>query len=175
MIERKWWGAALLASACVTVSSPKNYSVDYELMGPEDQVKALNRAARAAFGSEDAGVAASTPRIVLDPLPSGFVLNDELLVAPEDAGVTVLGSVELTAMWNIPTDDAQVLPALQRAVSVSGADLAYCPRADRPKPHVWTCHLIRVLPPAPDAGVAPATLVPPQDLPVPTPGDSRAQ
>ena len=55
----------------------------------------------------------------------------------------MVASVDVSAVWKAPTEDAEVIPALQKAAAAAGANLAFCPRNQKPTFHVWHCYLVK--------------------------------
>jgi hypothetical protein len=135
----------LLMSSCAS----GNYSVRYALAGAANETGPLNEAAESAFRAEPTDTQkqeSAKIKVFLDSVPPELVVtNSTVGIAPRSTAQLV-GSVELSAVWKSPTDE-EVMPAIQKAARSVGADMAFCPRAEKEAAHKWRCHLVRLAPP----------------------------
>ncbi len=137
---------ACVSAGCVAPSALNNYAVDYRFAGAANETSAQNDAAEAAFKnkavSDDVLRASAAVRVFLDSVPDMLVLQDGVVRVKDGASAVLLGSVELTPTWVIPTGE-EALPAFQRAAASAGADIAFCPRREVRLGYKWTCYLVR--------------------------------
>jgi hypothetical protein len=134
---------SLLAAGCAT-SSSGNYSVKYALAGAANETTALNSAAAEAFRADVTEVQQkeiSSVKVFVDSVPPEITLRDNVVAIKPGVPAVMVGIVELSAVWKSP-DDTEVIPALQKAARSVAADLAFCPRAEKPAAHVWRCYLV---------------------------------
>jgi len=155
IFQRATFGLALsgiLAASCAT-SSASNYSISYRVSGAATETAEFNQAAEKAFAAEATTEAQkqaiSSVKVFIDTLPPEITARDNVIGITEGAAAALVGSLEITAVWKAP-DDQEVLPALQKAAQAAGADVAFCPRAEKPAGHIWRCYLVRT------SGAAPA-------------------
>jgi hypothetical protein len=143
--------AMCITAGCAT-SSAGNYSITYRTVGAATETVELNQAAEKAFAAEPTSEAQKRAiarvKVFTDSVPVELELKDNVIGISPGASAALVGSLEITAVWKAP-DDEQVLPALQKAAHAAGADLAFCPRNEKPAGHIWRCYLVRTATPAP--------------------------
>jgi hypothetical protein len=140
--------AVCLLAGCAT-SSSGNYSVKYALAGAANETATLNDAAAEAFRAEATDTQkqeSAKIKVFLDSVPPELIVTNSTVGIAPRSNAQLVGSVELTAVWKTP-EEAEVTPAIQKAARSVGADLAFCPRAEKTAAHVWRCHLVRTAPP----------------------------
>jgi len=151
----------VLLSACAT-SSAGNYSVQYKAAGSATETVAFNAAAEKAFkedaNSEERKQAISSIKVFLDSVPPELTLRDHVIGIAEGVAAILVGSVELKAVWKAPSEDAEVLPAIQKATEAARADLAFCPRNEKPAGYAWRCYLVKKAAAATPASTKPGEL-----------------
>jgi hypothetical protein len=137
---------AVLVTSCAT-SSVTNYSVTYSAAGPAREAAAINQSAERAFRKDVTGPsearAISVVKVFLDSIPPQITLKDNAVAIQEGESAELFGSVEIKAIWKAPSEDAEALPAIQKATYSAGANIAYCPRNEMPAFGVWRCYLVR--------------------------------
>jgi hypothetical protein len=138
----------LCAAAGCATSSAANYSVSYATVGSVNETGPANEAAKAAFDRDitpERQQGISAVKIFMDSVPAEVSLRDNVVSVAEGSSAKLVGSVEVSAVWKAPDDDAAALPALQRAAEAAGANLAFCPRTEQTLGH-WRCHLLKTSP-----------------------------
>jgi hypothetical protein len=139
--------AGLAALSSCATSSATNYSVAFRATGPANDVAEKNNAAERAFKNDVTDLATkqaiSAVKVFLDSIPAEITLKDNAVAIRDGDPAVLLGSVEITAIWKAPSDDAEVLPAMQKAAYAVGANMAFCPRNEKPAFHTWRCYLVQ--------------------------------
>jgi len=134
----------VLVVGCST-SSVKNYRVTYATVGPVNETGPANAASKEAFDrptTPEEQKALSSVQVYMDTVPPELSLHDNMISVTAESNATLVGSVEVAAIWKAPSDDAGVLPILQRAAQAAGANVAFCPRNEL-IPGGWKCHLVK--------------------------------
>ena len=137
------WGALLWVQGCAT-ASVHNFEVKYKLAGPANETAALNASAEREFRAvlpEERKEEVSRVAVYLDTVPPQLTLRNNVVEVREGSAARLTGLVEVEAVWRLP-DEPEVLPLLQKAALSVSADIAFCPRSEKPAAHVWRCYLV---------------------------------
>jgi hypothetical protein len=122
--------------------------VSYATAGSVNETGPANDAAKAAFDRDitpERQQGISAVKVFMDSVPAEVSLRDNVVSVADGSSAKLVGSVEISALWKAPDDDAAALPALQRAAEAAGANLAFCPRNEQTLGH-WRCHLLKTTP-----------------------------
>ena len=134
----------LFVMGCAT-SSVGNYSVTYATVGPVNETGPANAASKTAFdrpATAEEQRALASVQVFMDTVPPELSLRDNVISIAAESNATLVGSVEVAAIWKAPSDDAAALPTLQRAAQAAGANVAFCPRNQQALGR-WKCHLVK--------------------------------
>jgi hypothetical protein len=150
---------AIALLGCAGVSSPRNYDVIYRATGPADESVGFHKTAessyRAEVTTEDRRKEISATKVYIDTVPPELTLKDNVVSIAEGVAATLVGTVELHAVFQAPQNDADLIPSLQKATESARSDIAFCPRDQQlARMAQFRCYLVK-------RGKAPASAVNP--------------
>jgi hypothetical protein len=124
-----------------------NFVATFTYGGPSNLALPLNQSAERAFKvhpiTPERQKLIEAVQVFMDSLPRELTLKNNVVEVAEGVEARLIGSVEVKAVLAAPFDDAGYVPALQRAAEAAGANLAFCPRNEKPEWYCWRCYLAK--------------------------------
>jgi hypothetical protein len=137
----------LLLCLCAAGCAATNYSATFKYAGPANTALPLNESAERAFNvhpiTPERQKVIDSVQVFMDSLPRELTLKNNVVEVAEGVEARLIGAVDVKAVWKAPFDDAGYVPALQRAAEAVGANLAFCPRNEKPEWYSWRCYLVK--------------------------------